>query len=166
MKHILYSDSEINIRPSIPSDVDYMKENLREQDKEELALMGTKTPEEIENALRFGLEYPESTCYTLEYQNKIVAMFGVVPNDEDHSSATYWMLSTSDVRKFPKRFLKLAKQYTEYFKAEFDTLWNFIHPSNKLSLKLVEMLKAEFRWSDKGEFNSPKTQEPFFLFLI
>jgi hypothetical protein len=166
VEYIPFFDGEVEIRQSKKSDVDYLKDNLREQDIEELALMGIQSKEEVNNSILFGFESPESTCYTMEFKGNIVAMFGVVPNDEDETSATLWMLSTNEVRKFPKRFLKLAKRYVEGFKSEYDTLWNFIHPSNKLSLKLVELLGAQFRWSEKGEFNSPKTGEPFFLFLI
>ena len=65
-----------------------------------------------------------------------------------------------------KETIKLAKEYVSEFKKQYDSLFNLIHPSNTLSMKLVEILKAEFRWGENGEFNSPITEEPFILFLI
>lgn len=162
MEYVTYDDGQVKIRASVRSDIDYLKDNLRDEDQKEMELMGVDS---VENALLFGFETPKSACYTVEYQDKIIAMFGVVPLPEDND-ATLWMLSTSGVKKCKKKFLKLAKQYVELFKKEYDTLFNLIHPSNKLSMKLVEILKAEFRWGENGEFNSPKTDEPFILFLI
>jgi hypothetical protein len=154
-----YSDGELEVRKTIRSDIDALKDNLREQDFNEMKLMGI---ESIENALLFGFESPESECFTVVYQGKISAMFGVVPSENDDETATIWMLSSNEVRKFPKRFLKLAKEYIDGLRKQYETLWNFVHPSNTLSLKLLEILRAEFRWG----FNSPKTDEPFILFLI
>lgn len=154
-----YNDGEVIIRPTIKEDIAELKDNLRVQDLKEMELMGV---ESIENALLFGFESPESECFTVEYKGKIAAMFGVVPSDGDDETATLWMLSSAEVRKFPKRFLKLAKEYVSGLRKQYESLWNFVHPSNTLSLKLLELLKAEFRWG----FNSPKTDEPFILFLI
>lgn len=153
-----YDDGELKVRPSVREDIDALKDELRDQDRIEMQLMGV---ESIENALLFGFETPESECFTVEYQGKVTAMFGAVPVETDNT-ATIWMLSTKDVRNFPKRFLKLAKVYVKGLTEKYESLWNFIHPSNKLSLKLVEILGAEFRWG----FNSPKTDEQFMLFLI
>lgn len=158
-----FYDGEVRIRKSDRSDIDILKDNLREQDKKELELMGVDS---IENSLLFGYESPESVCFTVEFKDKVVAMFGCVPIEGDKKVATLWMLSSDEVRKFPKRFLKLAKEYVDGFKKEYETLFNLIHPSNTMSMKLVEILKAEFRWGNNGEFNSSKTDEPFILFLI
>jgi hypothetical protein len=154
-----YNDGEVEVRVSIRSDIDYLKNNLRDQDLEEMRLMGIDSPE---NALLYGFELPESVCYTLLYKGKISAMFGVVQSEEDEDSGNIWLLSTDEIKKFKKKFLKLAKLYVGDFKKEYATLFNLIHPSNTMSMKLVEILKAEFRWG----FNSPKTDEPFVLFLI
>lgn len=159
MKYVNFDDGEIRIRPSKREDVDYLKDNLRDEDLQELKYMGV---EDIEAALAFGLEAPESTCYTLEFKDKIVLMFGVVSHGDPEKSATLWMLSTDEVKKFRKKFLKLARQYVGMFKKEYNTLLNLIHPSNKLSMKLVSMLRAEFRWG----LESPNTGEALVLFLI
>jgi hypothetical protein len=157
MEYINYNDGIVEIRASIREDVDYLKDNLRDEDLEEMRLMGVET---IENSLLFGFESPESHCYTVIHKGNIAAMFGVVPAGD--GSATLWMLSTSEVKKFKHKFMKLTKKYVNYFKAEYETLFNLIHPSNTMSMKLVEILKAEFRWG----YNSPATGEPFILFLI
>ena len=153
-----YNDGELIIRETIREDIDELKDNLRDQDKAEMEFMGV---ESIENALLFGFETPESECYTVVFKGKVAAMFGVAPVETDET-ATIWMLSTNEVRKFPKRFLKIAKEYVQESMKKYETLWNYIHPSNTLSLKLLEILKAEFRWG----FDNPKTGEPFILFLI
>lgn len=158
MEYFNYDDGEIKIRASVKDDVSQLKDNLRTADLLEMKLMGT---ESVEQTLMYGLEAPKSICYTVEFHGKIVAMFGCVPIEYENV-ATIWMLSSEDVQRFKSKFLKLAKQYVARFKEEHKTLFNLIHPTNKLSMKLVTLLKAELR----PGFFSPKTKEPFILFLI
>ena len=161
MKYVNHFDGEVRIRKSLREDATYLSQNLRDEDQQELKLMGII---ETEKTILFGFEAPESICYTMEYKDKIVAMFGCVPvSDEDEfKAATLWMLSTDGVKLFPRRFVRLAHRYVKMFMEEFDTLMNFIHPANTLSMKLVRGLKAEF----KEGFRSPVTGESFVLFLI
>lgn len=159
MEYKNYFDGEVRIRKSEREDINYLKDNLREEDVQELKHMGVT---DIEAALVFGFEAPESACYTVEFKDKIVMMFGTVPHEEDKESATLWMLSTGEVKKFRKKFLKLTREYVEMFRMKYSTLLNLIHPSNKLSMKLVSMLRAELRMG----FESPNTGEQFVLFLI
>lgn len=161
MEYRVYKDHNLEIRKSIRSDVDYLKENLRPADIEELRLMGI-TGHKIGETILSGFESPESTCYTVEFEGRVVLMFGIVPVNDDKASAVLWMLSTDEVRKFKKRFFKLAIDYVEMFKKDYGVLFNLIHPSNKLSLKLVEKLNAVI---EEG-YKNPSTGEPFFLFLI
>lgn len=158
MEYINHYDGEVRIRKSVREDVFILKDILRDQDLEEMRLMGI---ESVENAILFGYETPESTCYTVEFKDKVVAMFGCVPVEGD-TAATLWFLSSNEVKNFKKRFLKLVVSYVEEFKKEYTTLFNLIHPSNTMSMKLVSILKAELRWGHV----SPKTEEPFILFLI
>ena len=161
MKYVEHYDGEVRIRKSLREDVKYLSENLRDEDLEELRLMGTTC---IESSISHGFEAPESICYTMEFKDKIVAMFGCVPvvDQEEFKVATLWMLSTNGVKLFPKRFVRLARRYVKMFMGEYDTLMNYIHSSNTLSMKLVKGLRAELR---EG-FHSPATNEPFILFLI
>lgn len=160
MKYVDHFDGEVRIRKSVIGDVKYLAENLREADREELKLVGVEC---AEKAILYGFEAPESICYTLEFKDKVVAMFGCVPMLGDaNKAATLWMLSTNEVRKFPKRFMRLAKVYVEMFMGEYETLMNVIHPSNTLSMKLVKNLNAQF----KNGFHSPVTNEQLIMFLI
>lgn len=158
MKYINFDDGEVKLRKSVREDVGLLKDILRAEDLEEMRLMGI---ESVENAILFGYESPESICYTVEFKGKVVAMFGCVPF-EGRSVATLWFLSSDDIKKFKKKFLKLVVRYVDEFKKEYETLLNYIHPSNKLSMKLVSILNADLRWGHV----SPKTDEPFILFLI
>jgi len=85
-----------------------------------------------------------SKCYSVKDElNNLYCSFGVAQiNGTNIGSA--WLLGTRRLPSIKKFFLKHSKERMEELLDGFDYLTNFVMKSNKLSIKWLEWLGAEF----------------------
>lgn len=85
-----------------------------------------------------------SKCYSVrDEENNLYCSFGVAPiNGTNIGSA--WLLGTRRLPKIKKFFLKHSAEKVEDLLQGFDYLTNFVMRSNKLSIRWLEWLGAEF----------------------
>jgi len=85
-----------------------------------------------------------SKCYSVrDEENNLYCSFGVAPiNGTNIGSA--WLLGTRRLPKIKKFFLKHSAEKVEELLDGFDYLTNFVMRSNKLSIRWLEWLGAEF----------------------
>lgn len=83
-------------------------------------------------------------CYSVRDElNNLYCSFGVAPiNGTNIGSA--WLLGTRRLPKIKKFFLKHSAEKVEDLLEGFDYLTNFVMRSNKLSIRWLEWLGAEF----------------------
>ena len=85
-----------------------------------------------------------SKCYSVrDEENNLYCSFGVAPiNGTNIGSA--WLLGTRRLPNIKKFFLKHSAEKVEDLLQGFDYLTNFVMRSNKLSIRWLEWLGAEF----------------------
>lgn len=85
-----------------------------------------------------------SKCYSVrDEMNNLYCSFGVAPiNGTNIGSA--WLLGTRRLPKIKKFFLKHSAEKVEDLLDGFDYLTNFVMRTNKLSIRWLEWLGAEF----------------------
>ena len=85
-----------------------------------------------------------SKCYSVrDEMNNLYCSFGVAPiNGTNIGSA--WLLGTRRLPNIKKFFLKHSAEKVEDLLQGFDYLTNFVMRSNKLSIRWLEWLGAEF----------------------
>jgi hypothetical protein len=85
-----------------------------------------------------------SKCYSVKDEyNNLYCSFGVAPiNGTNIGSA--WLLGTRRLPKIKKFFLKHSAEKVSELLDGFDYLTNFVMRSNKLSIRWLEWLGAEF----------------------
>ena len=91
------------------------------------------------------MSYATSTkCYSVKDEyNNLYCSFGVAPiNGTNIGSA--WLLGTRRLPKIKKFFLKHSAEKVSELLDGFDYLTNFVMRSNKLSIRWLEWLGAEF----------------------
>ena len=83
-------------------------------------------------------------CYSVRDElNNLYCSFGVAPiNGTNIGSA--WLLGTRRLPKIKKFFLKHSAEKVEDLLEGFDYLTNFVMRTNKLSIRWLEWLGAEF----------------------
>jgi hypothetical protein len=75
--------------------------------------------------------------------NNLYCSFGVAPI-EGTNIGSAWLLGTRRLPTIKKFFLKHSKERMEGLLEGFDYLTNYVMRSNKLSIKWLEWLGAEF----------------------
>lgn len=135
---IFYEKNGIRVRTSKKEDCDYLKDNLKQEDVKEIFSSHHHTPEE---ALKLSLE-KSLFCATVE-NGRPIAVFGISVENLLGDKATIWMLSTRDLKKIGKRFLKNSKSFVKYMLEYYPVLENYVHWENKESIKWLRWLGAD-----------------------
>ena len=85
-----------------------------------------------------------SKCYSVKDEwNNLYCSFGVAPIKGSNIGSA-WLLGTRRLPKIKKFFLKHSKERMLGLLDGFDYLTNFVMRSNKLSMRWLEWLGAEF----------------------
>jgi hypothetical protein len=124
-----------SVRISVKGDVDFLKNKLREADKEEIMASHGHTAEE---ALKISLN-DSVICYTIE-RGKPIGMFGINPYDLSGTSAVIWLLTSEDIKEIRMSFLKQCRKYIDGFLEVYPLLFNYVYEKNKMSIKWIKWL--------------------------
>lgn len=138
MKEYFYNKDGIVVRRTIKSDIDYLKDNLKESNVKEIWYSGNLLPEE---ALEMCREHALS-CLTVCNGNPIL-IFGVYANSLTGDEATIFMLSSDDIKKIQRRFLRNCRKFIDYFLEFYPVLSNAFVAEDEETFKWLSFLKAE-----------------------
>ena len=134
-----YNKNGIIVRDSKTGDVEAMKDNLRQSDIDEIWASHHHTPEA---ALRLSVEMSVK-CLTIEYKDKVISMFGIVPATLLAESATVWLLATDEFKKISKAIIKEGRKFIDLFLEVYPTLENYVDTRNVQSIKWLKMCGAK-----------------------
>lgn len=115
-----------------------LSRSMREEDKREIWHFGRVSPLV---ALLDGLQY-SSKCWTVEWQGRVVAMFGVTKQDDDVGIP--WMLASEDLKKIKKSFLRECHQYVERMFDGYQVLTNCAWSQNTIHIQWLKWLGFKF----------------------
>lgn len=126
------------VREATLSDIDYLSENIRECDKQEIWAMSNSTPHQA-----FLIGYNNSdTPYVVELDGKAIAMFGVSGRKGDVGIP--WMLATDGIKKMRKEFLIECKPHLEAMHKDYPLLTNFVWEKNTTHIVWLKWLGFTF----------------------
>ena len=88
------------------------------------------------------LIYDDETYILLDDKNIPYIAFGcgIAPTEE----AYIWMLGTNDVFKYKKIFVKYCKRWVNKLASKYETVTNYVHVDNKLSIRWLKWCGAVF----------------------
>lgn len=115
-----------------------LSKTMREEDKREIWHYARLSPL---NSLIEGLHYSDR-CWTVEWNGSVVAMFGVVREEED--VGVPWMLASEDLKKIKKSFLRECHQYVERMFDGFQVLKNCAWSQNNIHIQWLKWLGFQF----------------------
>jgi len=121
------------IHPASRLDALYVAENLQSEDKQEIEGLGLNPLE----ALPYSVMASESAVTFWNPDGMICGVAGV--SRTDALCGAIWMLTTPDVRPYPKLFFKEAKKWVDQ-QTSFTMLHNIADPRNRMHMKLLHML--------------------------
>lgn len=136
---IYYKSKLGTVRASEIKDVFELADNLRMDDIAEIYNSHHKTPE---TALMDG--YINSIlCLSIERQERVIGMFGIVPHTILGNAATIWLLGSPEIEKVQKAFIRHSKRFVDMFLGYYPYLENWVSCQNILSIKWLRWLKAD-----------------------
>lgn len=115
-------------------DAQYVAANLQEADRREIEGLGHTNMVE---ALTFSVLYSDPAITFWNNTNNICGVAGVSRTDA-HCGAI-WMVTTPDVRAYPRQFLQEARKWVDQ-QTSFDVLHNIADPRNDMHMKLLHLL--------------------------
>lgn len=124
------------------SDIDDMVGRLRTPDLNEIKSLGKETPRELLEISYFG---SKPKCYTALGGGVPIAMFGVVPFEDNERWGSIWLLGTDDItEKFPITFLKWTKRFLPTLLDPYDMVCNIVDKRNEVHIKWIKWLGFSF----------------------
>jgi hypothetical protein len=121
------------IHPATHHDALYVAQNLQPEDHREITGLGC-TPLE---AVPLSVLTSETAVTFWNPKGMICGVAGV--SRTDAQCGAIWMVTTPDVRPYPKLFFTEAKKWVNSIKG-FDMLYNIADPRNTMHLKLLHLL--------------------------
>jgi len=121
------------IHPATHHDALYVAQNLQPEDHREITGLGCAPLE----AVPLSVLTSETAVTFWNPKGMICGVAGV--SRTDAQCGAIWMVTTPDVRPYPKLFFTEAKKWVNSIKG-FDMLYNIADPRNTMHLKLLHLL--------------------------
>lgn len=106
------------------------------------------------------LSVKQSIAYAVIDDDKVLAMFGVVPVRFEQGHMI-WLLGTHRLERYKKRFVRQSKDILEEWQRDYGVLYNFVHEDNRQTVRWLKWLGASF-----GEPYETQTGARFMLFTL
>jgi hypothetical protein len=135
----IYDEHNVLIREAQFDDIKGLAQNMRKAEVDEVWSESHLGPEK---ALRLSF-HRSSLKYSLFFKDRIVAMFGVVPESLLSDHAQVWMLTSNEIDRMKIRFLKLSRKFIEFLRERYPVLQNFVDCRHERSIAWLEWLGAE-----------------------
>lgn len=137
---VYYDKDNVLVRDSTPTDIAYLRNNLKPSDVEEIWASHHLMPyEALQEGLANSLE-----CLTVLKEGVPLAMFGIVAIAEPEK-AIIWMLSSPDLHKVGLEFIRHTAGFVGFFfhkYPQYKTFFNFVDERNKLSVRWLSRTGA------------------------
>lgn len=135
-----YKKGKYTANKTRKKEVLYVGSNMRPVDIVEVYLSEGMNPMQ---ALQTSVERSDES-YTMSYDEKPFAIFGVSSNKRAEKCSAIWMLGTNALYDHVKGFHHMTLEYLKHFYEKNDILFNFVSEKNKSSIHWLEQLGAEF----------------------
>ena len=134
-------EKENYVRPAILADAIQLAPEMRIADREEIRASNGSSPLK---ALVVPFTYKKGRSYTIIGTAKegVIGMFGVAPT-KDPEYGIAWLLSSEDLFKHTKQFMKECPYWISQMGNGYEYLYNWVDRRNWKSLKWLQYLGFE-----------------------
>lgn len=136
-----YRSSIVYARDAVESDIEGIKNNLRESTVKELWAVHHFTPEQ---SLRYSLKN-SVFAFSVICGDDVVAMGGVLtPEDLLSNVAPIWFLTSKTLDKIELSFLRQCRKFVKMMLDIYPTVYNWVDCRNKPAIKWLKWIGASF----------------------
>jgi hypothetical protein len=115
--------------------------NMRREDLNEIQAIGVPDPHE---ALCKGMAQSKPECYVASVKEVPIAMFGVVPFDDEPKFGSIWLLGTDQIKEVPISFLKKSRKVLPAIIEPYEMVCNVVDKRNEVHIKWIKWLGFSF----------------------
>ena len=146
---------EVSQRRATRQDAAEMAPHVRVEDAAEVWGADGQTPYE---ALEWGILASGPEAWTVRFDGKIAAMWGVAPVSLISGMAVPWLLTTSEVDRHPRTFIRCCREALYDLRSRYATLMN------RVDARYTKAL----RWAARMGFEvtGPECQRGFTFYTI
>jgi hypothetical protein len=124
--------SEVEIRPARLEDAEELAPKLRDADLREIQASVHDKPLAL---LQKGIKLSEPCFAVVDGLDRVIALFGVVPDTEDEDVGLIWMLASDELVDHQTRFIRESRVWIEELQGRFPVLWNFVDARNDVHIR-------------------------------
>jgi hypothetical protein len=129
----------IVVRDSEEGDVEKIKDNIIPAIVEEVrASHGSEPETEILSCMKQSV-----STLTTTYNDKIVCMFGDIPDEE--GGACIWLITSNEAQKIKKSYVIFTKFFIEFFSSQYKKIYNYVDVRYDTCIRWLERSGAVFR---------------------
>jgi hypothetical protein len=130
---------KVHVRQSTQDDVEYLCDNLRPEDREEVLASHGSTRE----ALQVGFDESEE-CWTITVKDtgEIAGIYGLAKYDDD--VAVPWLLTTPAIRKVWLPFLRGSRKWVEEANQKYPLLTNAVDADYTVAINWLRFVGFTF----------------------
>lgn len=148
----------IRIREAVETDALLLAPKLREADIEELDAATHLSPWEV---LHTGW-YLGAPCRTfLSEEGEVVGMFGVTPMPQAKRIGVIWCLSSPDLFKMRKYFMRNCRREIEEISRNYVKVFNYVYEKNTTHIRWIKAMGFDM-YDEPISFG--RLQKPFYYF--
>lgn len=125
------------IRSAGVQDVNYIADNIREADRQELWAASHLTPFQ---ALKISFLISRDIVFVGTADDVPVCMYGVKPPSMLGNKAVPWLIGTEDVPLHSREFLRRSREVVEEFSERFPYMENFVDARNEDAVRWLQWL--------------------------
>lgn len=137
----LISGNDQVFRRPTPEDIEFIIQNIRDEDVEEINAIGGGT---VREALTSTANL-ETNSWVWERDGQIHAIFGVNPVPDSKGIGVVWMLATKSFDDHLFAFTAVCREVVEQMIKGYDYVFNYVYEENRKSIKWLEWLGFTIR---------------------
>lgn len=127
---------DLLFRTAQKNDAILLAPRLRRADLQEIAAVSGEKPSD---GLMRSIEWSE-ICYAVMDENDLIlALFGVIPDEEKSDSGFVWLLGSDELTgQYSKRFIKYSHEWLAQLHKQYLSLWCYIDARNKIHIRWLQ----------------------------
>lgn len=137
---VISGTDQIVRRPN-PEDIEFIIQNIRDEDVEEVNAMGGGT---VRDAL-MSTDNLETNSWVWERDGQVHAIFGVNPVPDREGIGVVWMLATKSFDDHLFAFTAACRAVVQQMVKGYDYVFNYVYEENRKSIKWLEWLGFTIR---------------------
>lgn len=128
---------KLTLRDSLPEDASLLAKRLRKEDLKEVyaGLLG-----DAEQSIETGINISKICKSVVDENDRVIAVFGIVPSPVDTIIGMPWLLSSSELADNAFQFMHVGREWIKEVHETYSYLWMMCSAENKLHRRLLEKL--------------------------